>query len=73
MSFLPQLDSCRFLTIEQIRQRISDDNFTYKSVRVLAKIKQLHDSSTGYCLIESLNTGAAHGGAGGTGSGAPSP
>ena len=51
-SFLPQLDSCRFITINEINKRMKEDNFTYKAVRVLGKLKQLQDLSTGYAIIE---------------------
>ena len=38
---IPQLDSCRFISIEQIHQRIAADNFQYKSVRVAGRIADL--------------------------------
>ena len=38
---IPQLDSCRFLTIEQVQQRIASDNFSYKSVRLAGRITDL--------------------------------
>ena len=41
MSNIPVADPCRFITISEIEQRIADDNFAYKSVRIIGKIKQL--------------------------------
>lgn len=38
---IPQLDSCRFISIEQIHERIQSDNFQYKSVRVPGRIFDL--------------------------------
>lgn len=38
---IPQLDSCRFISILQIRERIASDNFQYKSVRVPGRIVDL--------------------------------
>ena len=38
---IPQLDSCRFITLPQIKKRIQEDNFQYKSVRVLGRIIEL--------------------------------
>ncbi len=47
---IPQLDSCRFITLEQLRDRIKTDTFSYKSVRVAGKIVNLA-SDKGYTLI----------------------
>lgn len=57
---IPQFDSCRFITIEQIRENIHLDQFNYKSVRVLGRILQLQDPKTGYCIIESLEKGKSY-------------
>lgn len=38
---IPQLDSCRFITLANIKNRIAEDNFQYKSVRVLGRVKSL--------------------------------
>ena len=40
---IPQLDSCRFISISQILGRISSDNFQYKSVRVPGRILDLQN------------------------------
>ena len=47
---IPQLDSCRFITISQIRERISSDNFQYKSVRVAGRILDLQNEK-GFTVI----------------------
>ena len=47
---IPQLDSCRFITLQQLRDRIKTDTFQYKSVRVAGKIVNL-SSDKGYTLI----------------------
>ena len=39
MSNIPTADPCRFITISEIKKRIIEDNFNYKSVRILGKIK----------------------------------
>ena len=39
MSTIPQTDPCRFITISEIKERIKNDNFAYKSVRIIGKIK----------------------------------
>ena len=54
MSMIPVIESCRFISIEDINDKIKNDNFTYKSVRVLARVRQLYHSQTGYCIIESV-------------------
>ena len=54
MSNIPQADPCRFITISEIKQRILDDNFAYKAVRIIGKIKQLQDAATGLCVFEGL-------------------
>jgi len=41
---IPQLDSCRFITLSQILHRIKTDTFQYKSVRVAGKIVDLQNS-----------------------------
>ena len=50
---IPTFDSCRFITIADIKQRIESDTFKYKSVRVVGKIRVLQDQNTGKCIIES--------------------
>ena len=54
MSMIPNKEPCRFIDIEDIKQRIKDDNFQYKNVRIVAKIKKLMDTSTGYCIVQSI-------------------
>ena len=54
MSMIPTLDSCRFITVPELKQRVAQDNFTYKSVRVLCKIKVLQDPETGYAVLEQV-------------------
>ena len=49
MSMIPQVEPCRFITIAQIQQRIADDDFTYKSVRVAAKVQSYQPQK--YSLI----------------------
>ena len=56
MSLIPQVDSCRFLSIPEINFRIAQDNFTYKSVRVYGKLKVLQDPITGYAVIDFPDT-----------------
>ena len=41
---IPQLDSCRFITLNQIAHRIKTDTFQYKSVRVAGKIVDLQNA-----------------------------
>lgn len=48
---IPQLDSCRFITLPQIKERIAQDNFQYKTTRILGKIKLLQNDH-GYTVIE---------------------
>ena len=36
---IPQVAHCRYATIQQIKQKISDDSFTYKSVRVAGRVR----------------------------------
>ena len=55
MSMIPSLDSCRFITISEIKKRTKEDNFTYKSVRIIAKLKMLQDLQTGMSLVESTD------------------
>ena len=57
MSVIPVLDGCRYTTIAQIKERIEQDNFTYKSVRILGKIRQLQDQTTGMAVFESVDQG----------------
>ncbi len=47
---IPQLDSCRFISLTQLRDRIKTDTFTYKSVRVAGKIVNLQNDK-GFTLI----------------------
>ena len=47
---IPTVAQCRFITISQIRQRIADDNFTYKSVRLAGKVKEVFENFR--CLVE---------------------
>jgi hypothetical protein len=48
---IPQLDPCRFISLPQIKKRIAEDNFSYKSVRVLGKLKQSQNEK-GFSIIE---------------------
>eukprot|EP00347_Sterkiella_histriomuscorum_P024523 403330811 len=48
---IPQLDSCRFITLPQLKQRIANDNFSYKSCRILGKVKILQNEH-GFTVIE---------------------
>ena len=48
---VPQIDSCRFISAKNIKERIAQDNFQYKSVRVIGKIKLLQNE-LGYTVIE---------------------
>ena len=53
MSSIPVLDSCRFTTISSIKERVDADSFTYKSVRIIGKIKILQDIEMyGLCILE---------------------
>ena len=47
---IPQLDSCRFISLSQIKERIKSDNFQYKSVRVAGLIVDLQNEK-GYTVI----------------------
>jgi len=47
---IPQLDSCRFISLSQLRDRIKTDTFSYKSVRVTGKIVNLQNDK-GFTLI----------------------
>ena len=49
------MDSCRFITIAEIKKRIKEDNFTYKSVRIIGKLKMLQDIKTGMSLVEAVD------------------
>mmetsp|Transcript_7055 Transcript_7055/g.11877 ORF Transcript_7055/g.11877 Transcript_7055/m.11877 type:complete len:102 (+) Transcript_7055:3-308(+) len=51
---IPQHDSCRFISIEDIKLKIQQDSFSYKSVRVIGRIRKLQDMQTGYCIIKSI-------------------
>ena len=51
---IPQVDSCRFITIKGIKERIAEDNFAYKSVRVIGAVKTTDESSY-LVLIENDN------------------
>ena len=39
MSTIPQVPTCRYITIEQIQNKIKEDSFTYTQVRVIGKCK----------------------------------
>ena len=39
---IPVVQPCRYLTIAEIKKRILEDNFTYRSVRVASKIKAIN-------------------------------
>ena len=38
---IPTVEPCRFMTITQIHQKVADDAFEYKSVRVVAKVASI--------------------------------
>ncbi len=48
---IPQLDSCRFITLHQILHRIKTDTFQYKSVRVAGRILDLQNYQ-GFTVIK---------------------
>ena len=54
MSTIPHAEPCRFITIEEIKERMKNDNFSYKQVRIFGKIKQLQDQKTGLCVFSSI-------------------
>jgi len=39
---IPSVNPCRYLTIGEIKKKIQEDNFTYRSVRVASKIKAIN-------------------------------
>ena len=42
---IPTVEPCRFTSIEQIRQKIDQDDFQYKAVRVVGKICDMKPQS----------------------------
>ena len=42
MSTIPSISTCRYITIQQILNRIKDDSFTYKEVRVVGRCKSFN-------------------------------
>ena len=38
---IPQLDPCRYITLSNLKNKIAEDSFSYKSCRILGKVKQL--------------------------------
>ena len=52
---IPDVVPSRFQTVEQINKRIAEDDLgKFKQVRVLVRMKQLHEKTTGFALVESL-------------------